>query len=239
MTNAQSPSQPNAGPNPFSGAAAMDLGGYISKAWKLITADIALFVVGYLIVAVILCVPLVDLILAGPLLFGFVRVIQKRLQGQPAEIGDIFQGFQDFSKGLVTFLLLVVCGIAVWIPLFFVYLILHFIPILGPMVAGLLIFAAMLLVQAALFFVIQIAALSAIQPVDAVKQSIRFFVANIGPMILLALVTGIIGAIGAVACGILLITATNFDSGELKAAGGVGIASLAFDLVKRMLAKEG
>ena len=44
---------------------------------------------------------------------------------------------------------------------------------------------------------------------------------------------------GAVACGILLITATNFDSGELKAAGGVGIASLAFDLVKRMLAKEG
>ena len=44
--------------------------------------------------------------------------------------------------------------------------------------------------------------------------------------------------IGMVACGILMITATNFDSGELKAAGGVGVASLAFDLVKRMLAKE-
>ena len=44
--------------------------------------------------------------------------------------------------------------------------------------------------------------------------------------------------IGAVACAVLLITASNFDSGELKAAGGVGIASLAFDLIKRMLAKE-
>lgn len=44
--------------------------------------------------------------------------------------------------------------------------------------------------------------------------------------------------IGAVACGMLAITATSFDSGELKAAGGVGVASLAFDLVKRMLAKE-
>jgi len=44
--------------------------------------------------------------------------------------------------------------------------------------------------------------------------------------------------LGAVACGILAITATHFDSGELKAAGGMGVASLAFDLVKRVLAKE-
>jgi len=44
--------------------------------------------------------------------------------------------------------------------------------------------------------------------------------------------------IGAVACGLLSVTASHFDSGELKAAGGVGMASLAFDLVKRLLAKE-
>jgi len=142
------------------------------------------------------------LIIGGPLVFGFVRVIQKRYQGQPAEIGDIFQGFQDFSKGLVTILLLFVCGIAVWIPLFIVNLILHFVPILGPLVAGLLTFATMLLVQAALFFVIQIAALSPVQPMDAIKQSIRFFVANLGPMILLALVTMVIAMAGVVACGV-------------------------------------
>ena len=41
------------------------------------------------------------------------------------------------------------------------------------------------------------------------------------------------------ACVMLSITATSFDSGELKAVGGVGLASVAFDLVKRMIAKEG
>jgi len=180
----------------------MDLGGLVSKAWKLITADLVLFVVGYLIVAIILCIPLVNLILAGPLLFGFVRVVQKRYQGQPAEIGDIFQGFQDFGKGLVTILLLFVCGIVVWIPLFIVNLILSLIPNLGPIVAFVLMFATMLIVFGALFFVIKIAALSPVQPLDAIKQSIRFFLPNMGPMILLALVTAIIGAIGMVACGV-------------------------------------
>jgi len=40
------------------------------------------------------------------------------------------------------------------------------------------------------------------------------------------------------ACLILSITASHFDAGELKAAGGVGAASLAFDLLKRALVKE-
>jgi hypothetical protein len=38
------------------------------------------------------------------------------------------------------------------------------------------------------------------------------------------------------ACFMLTITATSFDSGELKAVGGVGAASLAFDIIKRALA---
>jgi len=38
------------------------------------------------------------------------------------------------------------------------------------------------------------------------------------------------------ACVMLTITATSFDSGELKAVGGVGAASLAFDIIKRALA---
>jgi hypothetical protein len=46
------------------------------------------------------------------------------------------------------------------------------------------------------------------------------------------------GVVMAGACVMLSITATSFDSGELKAVGGVGVASVAFDLVKRMIAKE-
>lgn len=40
------------------------------------------------------------------------------------------------------------------------------------------------------------------------------------------------------ACAMLSITATQFDGGELKAVGGVGAASLAFDVIKRLIAKE-
>ena len=50
MTSTQGPSQPDAGPPFPSGAAAMNLGAYVSKAWQLITADLALFVLSYLIV---------------------------------------------------------------------------------------------------------------------------------------------------------------------------------------------
>jgi hypothetical protein len=38
-------------------------------------------------------------------------------------------------------------------------------------------------------------------------------------------------------CLVLLVTANNFDVGELKAAGTVGVASLAFDMLKKNLAK--
>jgi hypothetical protein len=41
------------------------------------------------------------------------------------------------------------------------------------------------------------------------------------------------------ACVMLSITATSFDSGELKAVGGVGAASLVFDIIKRALSSNG
>jgi hypothetical protein len=40
------------------------------------------------------------------------------------------------------------------------------------------------------------------------------------------------------ACAMLSITASHFDAGELKAVGGVGMASLTFDIIKRLIAKE-
>lgn len=41
------------------------------------------------------------------------------------------------------------------------------------------------------------------------------------------------------ACLMLSITATQFDSGELKAVGGVGLASVAYDVMKKLVLKEG
>jgi len=184
----------------------MDLGGYISKAWKLVTADLVLFVVGFLIVAAIIMGSMIVIIgpifLAGPLMFGFVRVIQKRINGEPAALGEIFGGFKDFSKGLVLVLLLVLIGIAVAIPLVILSFVLAFIPCLGQVVSFVLNIGVSFAVQTVLFFVWPIASLSATAPMDSIKKSIQFGLANFWPVLLLSFVTGLIGGAGMIVCGV-------------------------------------
>ncbi len=46
------------------------------------------------------------------------------------------------------------------------------------------------------------------------------------------------GVLGSVAIGVLQVTASNFDSGELKAAGAVTLASVIFDVLKRQFASN-
>ena len=44
------------------------------------------------------------------------------------------------------------------------------------------------------------------------------------------------GVVFAGAIGVLQVTASTFDLGELKAAGAVGLLTLVFDVIKRQLA---
>jgi len=176
----------------------MDLGGYISTAWNLVTGDFVLFVIGYLVVAAILTISGITIvgpiIIGGPLMFGYIRVIQKRLKDEPASIGDVFQGFKDFGKGFLTVLLLtlIFLGVAV------VQVVLAFIPVLGFLVG----IAVSLLAGAMFFFVMPIAALSDTSPTDAISRSAKFCFANFWKMVLLSLVLGLIGMAGSLACGI-------------------------------------
>ncbi|KPJ73767.1 MAG: hypothetical protein AMS14_06350 [Planctomycetes bacterium DG_20] len=201
MTDEQSPSQPqDAGPQPIppAGGPDMDLGGYLSAAWSLVTGDFVLFVIGYLVVAAILGVSVLTvigpLIIGGPLWFGYFRVVQTRLKGEPASIGDVFQGFRDFGKGFLTFLLLalIVLGVVV------VQMLLSLIPVLGI----LLTLCVSLVVGPMFFFVMPIAALSDVSPTDAISRSVKFCFANFWKMVLLSLVLGLIAMAGSLVCGI-------------------------------------
>ena len=183
-------------------SAKMELGAYVSKAWNLMTQNLVLLIVTYLIAAILAGIPLVGLIIGGPLWFGFFRIAQKRYKGEPAEIGQIFDGFKDFSKGLVTMLLMAAVILCVIIPVVIAFIILSFIPVCGAVLGFLIYIAALLAIGAALYFVLPIAALSDVAPVDAIKKGFKFMTANIGPMILLSLVTGLIGMAGIIACGI-------------------------------------
>jgi len=181
----------------------MELGVYVSKAWDLMKANALLLIVTYLIAAILAGIPLVGLIIGGPVWFGFIRIIQKRYKGEPAEIGQVFDGFKtDFSKGLVTMLLLLAVCLCVFIPVIIAFIILNYIPCLGTVVGMLLYICAALAVGATLYFVFPIAALSEVAPVDAIKKGLKFMTANMVPVVLLALVTGLIAMAGIVACGI-------------------------------------
>lgn len=183
-------------------AGAMNLGPFVSKAWALVTADLVLFIVGYLIVAAIGSVPLVGLVVGGPLMFGFLRIVQKRYRGEPAAIGDVFQGFQDFGKAFVTCLLLLVAALAVAIPFMIMAFVLRYVPCVGQILTIILGLALYLALLAAVFFVMPIAALTNATPMEAITKSVKFCIANIGPMVLLAVVTGLIAMAGGLACGV-------------------------------------
>jgi len=184
----------------------MQLGPLISKAWDLVRADLALFILGYLIVILIIlvsCITIVGpIIIGGPLMFGYLRIVQKRYRGEPAAIGDVFQGFQTFGKAFVTGLLLSLIIMAMYVVCFILGFILGFLPILGMILAPLAGFAIGTLVGAMIFFIMTVAAFSEASPTEAVSRSFKFCFANFWPMVLLSLVAGLIAMAGALACGV-------------------------------------
>lgn len=183
----------------------MDLGKYVSQAWALITQNLALFLVSYLIVGLLTSIPLVGLVIGGPLLIGFYRVMQRRIQGEQPAMGDVFQGFQQFGRGFITMLLLLLCGIAIAIPVVIIVVLLMFIPCLGHILAVLLYLAVALVAGAFFYFVWPIVVFTEASPTEAISKSIKFAMANLWPMVLLNIVTGLIAGAGMIVCGVGMI----------------------------------
>jgi len=183
----------------------MDLGAYITKGWDLLTKNLAVLLVGYIIVALILFVSSVTvvgpIILGGPLLFGFFRMVQKRYQNAAAELGEVFD-FSDFSNSLLFMILLFVVGLAVGIVLIIINVILGLIPCAGLVLGILISVAAGIFLNALLLFALPLAALSREKPVESIKASVQFAFANLWPVVLLSLVLGLIAAAGSLVCGI-------------------------------------
>ncbi len=202
----EAPPPPPGPPPGAAGGPKPEVGAYISKGWEIVKADPVLFILGYLVLATIAGFTMG--LLAGPVMFGFFRVAQKRLKGEAAEFGDLFSGFKEFGRSFVTGLLVFAVCFAVAIVLIVIMIILSFIPCIGQVLSMLLYIAAWLFLGPALFFVFPIAALSETQPVDCLKQSFAFFKANLWPMVLLSLVLGLVASLGSVACCIGIYVTT-------------------------------
>lgn len=122
-------------------------------------------------------------LLAGPMLVGYIRMLDKEHNGEAVEIGDVFRGFDDFVPAFVASL---ICMLVLWVGF-----LLCFIP-------GLLIMALPVI---ALFLV----ARGESDGVEAFKQAWRIVTKNLLASCLCALLLGLVGSLGGLLCGIGMI----------------------------------
>jgi uncharacterized membrane protein len=183
---------------------------YLIKAWELVLAEPVLMIVGYLVIGIILSLSsafVVGLLLVGPTLVGFYQVIEKLLNGEPAEFEDLFAGFQDFVRTMVAGLLLCAFILAGSAASTVISFLLAYIPCLGLLVAIPVTVAITLAVIAATFFLMPIVALSSEEPIEAMRQSLSFASDELKPVALLSLVFLALTCVGAAVCGVgLLLT---------------------------------
>src|SRR5258706_1074027 len=74
-------------------------GRWIGAGWELVKADIGNYILAALVIGVLSS--MVPLIIQGPLIIGFHIFCMKKILNRPAELGDLFKGFNFFIPGLV------------------------------------------------------------------------------------------------------------------------------------------
>jgi uncharacterized membrane protein len=132
-------------------------------------------------------------ILGGPMFAGLIGIVLRLRDGEqpPPVVGDVFQGFQHF---LPSFLFVIVWGLGVLVG----SMMLSVIPCLGQLLSICLAVAASGFLMFGLFLIVD----RGMEFWPASMASIEKVKPTFLPYLGLAVVAGIIGQIGALACGI-------------------------------------
>ena len=97
-----------------------NVGECIGQGWRLYKANIGLFslstlsLMGLSFVAVF--VPFGSLLAGGPLFGSYDMIMVKRLRGEPARVGNLFDGFKNFMEMFIAYLVMVVATMLAIIP---------------------------------------------------------------------------------------------------------------------------
>jgi hypothetical protein len=166
-------------------------GDWIKEGFDLYKNNLGLLILASLIAFLLSGVTLG--ILGGPMFAGLIGIILRLRDGDPTPpvVGDVFQGFQFF---LPSFLFGIVWGVMIGVAC----LILAFIPCLGQLLSVCLCLAAGAFLMFGLFLIVD-------RKMDfwpASMASIEKVKPTFFPYLGLAVVAGVIGQIGALACGI-------------------------------------
>jgi uncharacterized protein involved in cysteine biosynthesis len=166
-------------------------GDWIKEGFEIYKNNLGILILSSLIAFVLTGLTLG--ILGGPMFAGLIGIVLKLRDGQqpPPTVGDVFQGFQNF---LPSFLFVIVWGLAIIVG----SLILSFIPCLGQLLSICLTFAASAFLMFGLYLIVD----KKMDFWSASMVSIEKIKPTFFPYLGLAVVAGIIGNIGSLACGI-------------------------------------
>jgi hypothetical protein len=169
-------------------------GEWIEGGFNLYKANFGILVLASIFVVVISAVTAG--ILAGPMLAGLALItLQLFDRRDPApEAGKVFKGFDYF---LQSFLFVVVWGIGILIG----SLILGVIPAIGQLASIAFVYAAQAFLMFGMFLIVD----REMDWLPASKESIDIVKSNFWPFFGLSAIAGIIGSIGAIACGIGIV----------------------------------
>jgi uncharacterized membrane protein len=201
--------------------AAISAGDCISNAWSLVTNKFWLYIgTGLLTLILIACIPLVNLFIMGPVLGGFYYIVLRDMRGEPVEFGMLFKGFEKFVPLMVVGLISSIPGIIFQVLRFTVNLsnlvgtrgagsgtgsltpdIRALIAGVSAMVVlGLLGLALLSIIwQLAMAFAVPIVLEHDVGPIEAIKLSIAAAFSNLGGLILLIILEGLVGILGVLA----------------------------------------
>ncbi len=166
-------------------------GDWIEGGFNLYKANFKIFVLASIFVVVIGVVTAG--ILAGPMLAGLVLLTLQLLDRKepPPEAGQVFKGFDYF---LHSFFFVIVWGIGLVIG----SAILGVIPVIGQLASIALAYVAQAFLMFGMFLIVD----RQMEWIPASKESIDIVKTNFWPFFGLSAVAGIIGSLGAIACGI-------------------------------------
>lgn len=205
----------------------IDATGCISNAWNLIKPNYGLYLgISLLTLVAISCIPCVNVFLMGPMMGGVYYVALRAMRGEPVEFGMMFKGFEKFVPLMVIGIIQSIPGIIYQVLNFSFRLSdiglraiqggsgsrdIDFYQAGEPeilLAGGLLVVVIVVSIVLMLFsiawaitftFAIPLAMEHNIGPIEAIKLSARASWGNVGGIIVLAILGGLLGFAGALA----------------------------------------
>jgi|GEM_PF-1371177 len=144
----------------------------VSEGWELFRGDLVLFVIATLLVFVISALSLG--LCSGPMVVGFIKLVNKRIRGEAGTATDVFDGFSQFGASLIAMILITI----------------------GTLIGCLLLVIPGVIFAIATAFTFHAIALDGVSSTAAIGRSYSLVKDNLAPCFVLLLIVVVLNAIG-------------------------------------------